>query len=409
MNRTDQLERDLTEWFADTAAPSVPDFTDDILRLTAGTRQRPRWSFPERWLPMSIITLARQTFKPLPWRTIGTLALLTLLIAAGVALYVGSLQPRLPAPFGLAANGLVAYAKGGDIYTVDPITGVRQAIVTGPESDSEPRWALDGTRLAFLRTSSLGDALVIVDPQRPGTLVATDAFVGLDPDSVAWSPDGRSISLRAQQDGSSTIFLVDVARGEATPLAADVAAVAVYWRPPDGRQFMVLVEQPDLRLYLMTLEDRSLEEVRLSEGSGQIRVSGWTSDGRRFVYQRGEYDLPPIETHVLDLVTRDEVTIGAGYGHVSNDGTRMVALDDQGSMCVVDLRGGPCVPVGQPSQAYGGAHAAGVQWSPDDEWILTRPPGGDGDTAFVVDPDGAVLDQPSWISDGAVSWQRTAP
>jgi hypothetical protein len=39
------------------------------------------------------------------------------------------------------------------------------------------------------------------------------------------------------------------------------------------------------------------------------------------------------------------------------------------------------------------ANAAGVQWSPDDEWILTRPSGGDGVTAFLVDPDGAILDQ----------------
>ena len=82
MNRPENLERDLTAWFTDTATPRVPDFTDDILRLTAGTRQRPRWSFPERWLPMSVITLGRRTLTPLPWRTIGLLAVLALLIAA---------------------------------------------------------------------------------------------------------------------------------------------------------------------------------------------------------------------------------------------------------------------------------------------------------------------------------------
>ncbi len=151
MNRPENLERDLAIWFADTATPRVPDFTDDILRLTAGTRQRPRWSFPERWLPMGVISLGRQTLKPVPWRTIGLLAVLALLLA-GVAVYVGS-QSRPPAPFGLAGAGLVAYTIEGDIYTVDPVTGTREAIVTGPEDDSEARWSLDGTRLAFLRTS----------------------------------------------------------------------------------------------------------------------------------------------------------------------------------------------------------------------------------------------------------------
>ena len=104
MNRPENLERDLTAWLADTATPRVPDFTDDILWLTARTRQRPRWSFPEWWLPRRVLTLGRRRLRPLPWRTIGLLAVLALLIVAAVAFYVGS-QPRLPPPFGLAANG----------------------------------------------------------------------------------------------------------------------------------------------------------------------------------------------------------------------------------------------------------------------------------------------------------------
>jgi dipeptidyl aminopeptidase/acylaminoacyl peptidase len=408
MKRADNLERDLAIWLADTATPRVPDFTDDILRLTAGMRQRPRWSFPERWLPMSVITLARQTFKPLPWRTIGLLAVLALLIAA-VAAYVGS-RPRLPAPFGPAANGLVAYAGDGDIYTVDPITGASSKVTSGPEQDAEPRWSLDGTRLVFVRAASEGDLLVLVDPGKPDKLLTTEAFTELDSDSVAWSPDGRFISASALRDGSPGVFIVDTATGEATPLAVDFAATAVYWRPPDGRQLMVIEEAgPDLRFHLVSLADLSRKPVSLTDGSGPIRVSGWTPDGGRFLYQRGEYDAPPIETHVLDMTTGQEVTIDVGYGHISNDGTRMVALNDQEGMCVVELSGGPCVPIGLSAQAFGPSHATGVQWSPDDEWILTRPPGGDGTTAFLVDPDGAALEQPSWITNGAVSWQRVAP
>lgn len=82
----------------------------------------------------------------------------------------------------------------------------------------------------------------------------------------------------------------------------------------------------------------------------------------------------------------------------------VVALDNDQGMCVLDLSGGPCVPVGQPSQAFLWGHAAGAQWSPDDGWILTRRIADECETALLVDPDGAVLDQPSWISDGAVSW-----
>ena len=51
MNGTDRLERELTTWFAETAAPRVPDYTADILGATATIRQRPRWSFPAAGFP----------------------------------------------------------------------------------------------------------------------------------------------------------------------------------------------------------------------------------------------------------------------------------------------------------------------------------------------------------------------
>ena len=95
MSTTDRVERDITAWFGETAAPATPDYTDDILRQTARSRQRPRWTFPERWLPMSVITFGRVNLRPVPWRTVGLLAVLGLLLAVAAAVYVGS-QPATP-------------------------------------------------------------------------------------------------------------------------------------------------------------------------------------------------------------------------------------------------------------------------------------------------------------------------
>ena len=75
MNRPDHLEHELREWFDETAAP-LPAFTNDVLRLTAGMRQRSRWTVPERWLPMTII-LRRPLLAP-PMR----------LLAVGLALWI---------------------------------------------------------------------------------------------------------------------------------------------------------------------------------------------------------------------------------------------------------------------------------------------------------------------------------
>jgi Tol biopolymer transport system component len=206
MNQTDRLERDLTALLAATAAPRAPDYTDDILRQTARVRQRPRWTLLERWLPMSEFALERVGPRPLPWRTIALLALLVLLVIGAVALYAGS-RPRVPAPFGPANNGLVAYAAGGDIYTVDPRLGTHHAIVTGLDEDRSPRWSRDGTRLAFLRGRDTVTKLGIVDADGGNPVISTQGFVTRTATRLPGRPTGgRSPSSPTGVDsGRSTL------------------------------------------------------------------------------------------------------------------------------------------------------------------------------------------------------------
>jgi hypothetical protein len=162
MNRIDHLERELTIWFAETAMTRVPDYTDDLIRQTADVRQRPSWSFPERWLPMSVMTLARRSLAPVPWRTVGALLVLALLIATAFAFYIGS-RSKAPPPFGIADNGLVAYSVNGDIMTVDPATGIRTTLVTGPTTDAFPVFSPDGRRVASERDALGRTNLAVAD------------------------------------------------------------------------------------------------------------------------------------------------------------------------------------------------------------------------------------------------------
>ena len=121
MSAFDRSERflvELPEILTDIASPRVPDYVDDLLAQTAATRQRPRWTFLERWLPM--VDIARQPVlaSRLPWRGIGLVLVLLALIAVLVAALAVGGPRKLPLAFGPARNGLVAYASGGDIYTV---------------------------------------------------------------------------------------------------------------------------------------------------------------------------------------------------------------------------------------------------------------------------------------------------
>ena len=132
MSSDRRFEQDLPALLDDLYLGSMPTYRDHILQQTVRTRQRPAWLILERWLPMVDFAGQPVLVRRLPWRTIGLAVLLmALLVAVLAALAVGG-RPNLPAPFGPARNGLVAYASGGDIYAVDPVTGVAtETVKTG--------------------------------------------------------------------------------------------------------------------------------------------------------------------------------------------------------------------------------------------------------------------------------------
>src|SRR6188472_3162156 len=128
MNANDMFGQELSSWLQEEGEHRVPDHLREVLVQTAATRQRPWWSSPERWL--SVQTTLR--FAPMP-RIAWLLVVLALILAlaATAVLVVGS-RPRMPPPFGPAANGLIAYgAADGDLYAIDAVSGTSHPLVTG--------------------------------------------------------------------------------------------------------------------------------------------------------------------------------------------------------------------------------------------------------------------------------------
>src|SRR4029453_13965432 len=83
----------------------------------------------------------------------------------------------------------IAFASGGDIWTVPASGGVARLLVSNPANESRPLYSPDGKRLAFVSTRTGGGDIYVL-PFPPGDVrrvTFDDALDQLD----SWSPDGR--------------------------------------------------------------------------------------------------------------------------------------------------------------------------------------------------------------------------
>jgi hypothetical protein len=407
-------DRDLPELLEQIyVADALPDYRSDVLRATAGLRQRPAWTFPERWLPMGVTTFTQSAFRPVPWRTVGLLITLGLLILAAVLITAGS-KPRLPQPFGPAANGLLAYEARGGIFTIDPATGVENEVPVGVDENQFPNWSRDGTRLFFLRTDGAGHLPAVVDANGTNLVIATERLLQIDSDTVAWSPDGRHVAFGAwHQPTGLAIYLFDTQTGAVTILPGDYAGLQLFWGPPDGRHLLFLGEtDAGLGLFVVSVDRPAVEQLPLPAGeTAGLRPQGWTADGQGVAYVFGALDardtVDDDVTHVLDLTTGTATTVPAPYGQISNDGTRIAGFTGglaNPQLCVADLSGGPCRRIGDRTHAAHPTHHKGIEWSPDDRWILSRPTS--GARAVLIDPITGDIERPAWLPTNGGTWQR---
>lgn len=430
-----RLERELPSILGDLAAGPTPDYIDDVLGQTAGNRQRPAWTFPERWFPMAEIS-SRTAFAPrLPWRTIAVALIVIALLIAGTVAFIGSRQTRLPAPFGPAANGLIPYALAGDLYLGDPVTGATRSLLAGPESDWAPGFSADGSLIAFLREVRSANGLDLTDlfvirPDGSG-LRRINAEPIQDLIFAQWTPDGR-VGVIHRVDGASPAGcstsacqineFVLLGTGETPTLDRITRAPGmdfVQFRPPTGGEYLYRATQ-DGRwgLFAASLDSSGVRTVVPPTVPGEMDLSfsgaTWSPDGSRIFYEHGDADgccrlwvVNADGTDDHEFLPRGAAWDGRAvpspdgkyiaYWHNANDlsehGVSVVRSDGTG--VVVDT--GPTLP-----------ETARWVWAPDSSKILMAPER--SSVTYLLDPAGGPWTTVSWQSNGNgdLDWQRVA-
>lgn len=320
---------------------------------------------------------SRPAFAPrAPWRTIGVAFVIIALLLAAAVVFVGSRQTRLPPPFGIARNGQVVYAAGGDIYTADVATGTPRAIVTGPGMDGNPRFSRDGTHVAFMRrVGDANDAFVLVVAKADGTEQNVLTPTPLDTDNpYEWSPDGSFLLFT---DSEFRAYRIEADGSKAPMLLRENAYVQVgEFRPPDGNAIVFEPQGSGHALWVMNADGtgaRLLHDIpatQMRDGDfGSVRYS---PDGSRIAFLQA----PPGDTNQLRVHVMDA------------DGTDVRQLSDEpGSLVETDLAWSP-----------DGTSIAFDRWRQDQstlEWVI-QPLG-------IVSVDGGETRSigPTPVSDGA--------
>ena len=427
MTASRRFEQDLPALIADTYLAGTPDYRDDLIWLVERTPQRPAWMIPGRWLPMDLIT-ERVATPRAPWRALATIALIALLIAALAAAYVGS-QPRVPAPFGIVANGLIVSSENGDIVARDTVDGASRVLIGRPEHDIAIGFAPAGDRLLIGEDDGANHLALWVAAPNGSDLKR----IGGPYDQVSrveWAPDGTRIAVSHQDRGADVVTIVrSDGTGEqrlAMPMGVDNAT----WRPPDGQELAVRGELgANWTLFLVRPDGSNVRQLdiprALLEAPFEALSPAWSPTGTQIAFHRlvdtpGQGNGNGFRISVVDVdpagVARNSRTLD--FDPTSDDeygvswlpsGDGLVFTRHEGEADLLSIGTLAATPATRDVgvEADGGYGLLAVTVAPDGRSVFAAAP--DSGSAWVVDTGTGVAVGATFRTEDAVQIQRRAP
>jgi Tol biopolymer transport system component len=447
MTSAPRFERDLPELLAELAAGAPPNYRDDIVQRVAVTPQRPAWTFPEGWLPMAILSRRLAVAYNVPWRSFAIVALLAALLAVALSVFVAS-QPRVPAPFGLASNGAIAYSLGGDIVVRDGPTGVVRTLVAGPGEDITPTFSLDGTKIGFVRLSDdlrPTATLMVVDADGRNLRTVAGPERGLD--WWVWSPSGKEMAIVSNADVAQLSIVNTEGEPNRRVIDLPIAPEIVEWRPPDGRELIIRgISGFGYSLFAVRPDGSGFRQLAPDIGHARQYLAplALSPDGRLLAYGSMDDADVHLRLHLLDLETGADSLRAAGSPPLSAqagtlvhdgspafspDGTSLVYnryFNERDALITAQVFSGPLQgpdqPISPAQEIPSGTQSIYFQFSPDGTRVLMRrqlegttvppvfqPQVMNPNEIWIADLQAGGADSLGWTVDGPPAWQRRAP
>ncbi len=302
------------------------------------------------------------------------------------------------APSGGVATAYVADAGSNAVSVVDVATGTVKATVANVGDD--PQGAAAAPDGGHVYVPNIGSNNVAVIDTHSNTLVA-DVPVGSSPTAAAVSPDGGRVYVANL--GTDTVSVIDTA-------SDTVAATVTVGAGPDA-----LAVSPDgSRVYVadsggggaLSVIDTATDAVTATLPTGGVPVAlALTSDGSRlYVADQGSATLSVIDT-TADAVVATVAVPAAPYAlALTPDGSRLYLADGPAnSVAVLDTAAGTTatIPVGGNPQ--------GVAVTPDGSRVLVTDLGAASVSAVDTGDDQVVGTTPVGADPAGVAVALTVP
>jgi hypothetical protein len=430
-DRFDPLERRIGAAMDDIAGTRPLDYLDDVFRQTARTVQRPRWSFPERWLNVDT-TLVRPAVagRRLPFRSLIVLVALAALLATA-AFYVGT-QKRLPPPYGPAGNGQLVYAADGDLYVRDTLTSAQRLLLGGPGEQSGAVISPDGQLIAYDNYYDVDEGgnprpwVANLDGSNPRRVLER----GYTFETFEWAADSRSMAIVTRPGRLPELWIVPAEGSGAQRLEFEsFFPSGATWDPLRPGVLLVRGEDKETHLtdlYYVSTDGRVLQKfglrtLNLNGPAFELSGLAFAPDGQTIAFNdivAKEYPVNRFRAHLMHRDGTNVRVIAAplqtgfsqAWPQFSPDG-KWVALDTWETMVGTGVRHQLAIA---PSDGSAPARRIGpiVQddqqiksWSPDGSRILLC--ACEARELYTIDPLSGDFEKLPWQGD-LPGWQRLA-